>query len=489
MTETPTGLAARLLEAARLHRREGHGRRAEWLYRGLLALRPGLAEGWRGLGDFLAGEGRLKEATVAFHRATEAAPDDARALAGLGRVLARLDETAAARTALERAWILDPDDAETGRWLSAVLRRLRCKGEARRVLEETVSRHPLTPKPVAKGAARASILRLRGVEGAFYTLGLSGNGERKLKLSTGNFSTTYLLRSGTFDVWEYLVLEDNLLGDAPPEADVVINSIADPDVEAASLETVAAFLERHPKLPVINRPEAVLETARDENWQRLKDRDGLVFPVTLRLGPEGRSADSVLEAAAAQGVGLPFLMRRTGTQTGRSFERIDDRAALEAYLGRQAKAELYLIQYLEETVADGLFRKMRLFCIDGTFFPVVCHTDDTWNVHGTNRLTMMKGHDWMVADEEAFMADPRAFIGERAWTTLEGLRDVIGLDYFAVDFTVRRDGTVVVYETNAAVRHAFDHARNFAYLTPYMEAVTQAFEAMVLERAGKTGAP
>ncbi len=34
------------------------------------------------------------------------------------------------------------------------------------------------------------------------------------------------------------------------------------------------------------------------------------------------------------------------------------------------------------------------------------------------------------------------------------------------------------------MRHAFDHARAFKYLTPYMEDVTNAFNAMIANKAG-----
>ena len=42
----------------------------------------------------------------------------------------------------------------------------------------------------------------------------------------------------------------------------------------------------------------------------------------------------------------------------------------------------------------------------------------------------------------------------------------------------------MIFEINGVMQHHFQHAKSFAYLTPSLEAVTQAFEAMVIRKSG-----
>ena len=62
---------------------------------------------------------------------------------------------------------------------------------------------------------------------------------------------------------------------------------------------------------------------------------------------------------------------------------------------------------------------MRLFIIDGEAFPVVCHFDRFWNVHGGNRLEIMKTSEELMEQERSFLADWKAYVGKRA---VEGMK-------------------------------------------------------------------
>jgi hypothetical protein len=104
-------------------------------------------------------------------------------------------------------------------------------------------------------------------------------------------------------------------------------------------------------------------------------------------------------------------------------------------------------------------------------------------VHGSNRKTLMAKHDWMMAEEKSYMADPRAYLGGEIYERLEKLPDLVGLDFFGFDFNVTEDGEILIFEMNPAMRHSFDHAANFDYLKPHMERVTKAFREMIDKRA------
>jgi len=94
----------------------------------------------------------------------------------------------------------------------------------------------------------------------------------------------------------------------------------------------------------------------------------------------------------------------------------------------------------------------------------------------------MKNHEWMIDEEKKFTTDPRKYIGKSQYDILERFYDIIGLDFFAIDFNLMKDGRLLIFETNAAVRHSLDHARHFPYLTPHMNEVSRAFEAMVVDK-------
>jgi len=113
---------------------------------------------------------------------------------------------------------------------------------------------------------------------------------------------------------------------------------------------------------------------------------------------------------------------------------------------------------------------------------VVCHLDTVWNVHGGNRKEVMRGDAALMAEEKRFLKDWKTYVGARNADLLERVADQVGLEFFGVDFTVDEAGRVLIYELNPAMRHAFDHGKNFPYKLPYDYEVSRAFEAMVQAR-------
>ena len=116
---------------------------------------------------------------------------------------------------------------------------------------------------------------------------------------------------------------------------------------------------------------------------------------------------------------------------------------------------------------------------------MVCHIDRVWNVHGDNRKDVMLQHKWMMEEEARFASDCKGHLGADAYQALHAIHGVIGLDFFGIDFTVRPDGSILVYELNPAMRHSYKHAKNFPYLQPSLDAITQAFNRMILDRLGR----
>ncbi|WP_371155776.1 hypothetical protein [Jannaschia sp. 2305UL9-9] len=262
----------------------------------------------------------------------------------------------------------------------------------------------------------------------------------------------------------------------------MLNAISDADMELGSLSSLASHLSAHPQTRVINAPDAVMETTRDGNYNRLLDLPNVHFPGTIRVvldAPTPKDLDRQLRALDFR---LPVILRRTGTQTGRSTVRIDAPEDLVTFCADEPRGEFYAIQYKQLLWRDTFFRKMRLFCIDGAAYPVVCHFDHVWNVHGGNRRTVMKASAELMEQEQHFLRDWRGYIGSKAAAAVEDVFARTPLDFFGMDFTVDTDGGLFIYELNASMRHSFDHARNFPYKQPHDQATSDAFEAMVHRR-------
>lgn len=399
----------------------------------------------------------------------------------IGEILLRAGEFKAAEMACRCAVKADPRNIEGHLYLSALEHSSGRRQAARETLERGIRNNPVNVRPrPARPLAR--VMTVQGVEDGYYMVQTRRNKEFKVALRGGNFSDRYLIDRDKFAITGFFVLGDNILSCVLPEFDIIVNTIADPDREPRALATLNRFLGAHRAVPVINHPERVLRTTRDNNYRRLKDTAGVLMPKTVRSAGKNSDAAGVTRLMESEGLSFPVLVRETGGHTGATLRKFDSRAQLESDFSYSNARELYVTQFYDCRVHGNYFRKMRLFFIDGRMFPVVCHIDTVWNVHGDNRETVMLNNQWMMDEEQAFMADPRAYLGEKRFLLLQRLHGEIGLDFFGVDFTVADDGRILIYEINPVMIHKYDHAGNFPYLTPYLEAISDAFNAMIIER-------
>ncbi len=372
-----------------------------------------------------------------------------------------------------------PNEREAHFALSALAYKDGDWNGARNKLREGVTITPFVTYP-AKKITNDHILRVRGVQNSVYLLGKSRNGDYKIKLRGGNFTDFYLTDGGKFTTTSYYILNENILSDrGVPEFGIVLNLISDPDVESKSLQTLSAFLSRHSDIPVVNAPDKVLATTRDNNFQRLKVVKGLCFPKTRRFTAKYSEPEDCIRFLEQNDYSFPLLVREPGTHYGRSFRKLEEFNAFLSYVSESQTEEIYVIQYENSMVSDGIFRKMRVFFVDGEIYPVVCHFDTVWNVHGSNRTETMLKQSWMMDEERKFMNNCESYMGSESYNYLKSLYGVVGLDFFGVDFTVLPNQTVLIFELNPAMRHSYDHADNFPYLLPYLKAITNAFNDML----------
>ncbi len=425
---------------------------------------------------------KLDEAAQAYRRALKLMPKETSIHYKLGNVLLMARKFKDAAPHYRFLVAHRPNDLSAHRSLAALKTVLGNRAEGREELIRLYKQSPTSTVPATSPEA-PTLLHIRGFESTYFTIGRRWDGTAITTQRGGHFSTEYLVSDKDFALCTYVVLDNNLNIDRDvPAHELILNSIADPDMESTSLHMLASYLNEHQDVPVINEPEMVLETSRDANYRRLNDLEGIIFPRTERLERGAYSIDELSDVVTARGFSFPLIVRETGTQTGRTTEKVESEEALKRYLSESRSAEFYLIDYVDCRTKDGLFQKMRFFFVDGRMYPVVHHIDQVWNVHGGNRKTFMRTHPWMLEREKEFLIDPKKYLGKPVYQRLENLVDVVGLDFFGVDFTILEDGQILIFELNPCMRHTFDHAQTFAYMRPHMQTITDAFGTMIARK-------
>jgi len=412
------------------------------------------------------------------------AESNAEYLFWLGEACLQSDRMDKAVETFEQLVHAEPNNSRAQIFLSAIYHALDDKMLARQYLVDGVNLQPVMKLgPGSASVSRKKVLKLSGVESANFILSGEIGGARKVILRGGNFSDAFMVDKSRFDVTTFLVLNGNLVtSEKIPSFDIVLNSIADPDVEGESIKAVSAFLEHNPDKAVINNPNDILPTTRDGNCRRLNEIPGLKFPLTVRLVVDEKFLSNPDRSVSELGFEYPILVRNIGTQTGRTFVKTDSPEQFCKTIQSRKGEEIYLIQYIEALYRDEYFRKMRVFFINGNIYPVVCHIDEIWNVHGSNRTDIMKQNSWMMEQEKSFLEDTRGYLGNTSYGILEKIYEATRLDFFGVDFTITDDGTFLIYEMNPVMRHSHDYVPDFPYLRPFYEDITRAFSDMIEQK-------
>ncbi|MCU0570227.1 MAG: TauD/TfdA family dioxygenase [Oculatellaceae cyanobacterium Prado106] len=425
---------------------------------------------------------RWERALEHYQRAS-AATDDVEVLNRCGHFLLRRGWFEEAIALFQRAIALEPNHYDNGLALSSLAHKLGNRQEAQERLEHVIRCHPHILEDSYE-PHKPTILRLRGFEGAAYGIVTQPDGTYEKILRGGHFSTDHLLNKSAYNIRLLNLYQNNVDElETLPAFDLILNTIACPDSKPASLRSAARFVDRHPHIPCINSPQQVLETTRERNSIRLNRLSGVRFPHTQQLWWDGVSPDQVVKQVMDGGFTFPVIVREVGSQTGQSVVLLGDSAALRRHFENSSPNQsYYVIQFHNCCLQPDVFHKMRLFCIDGVFYPVANVFHDSWNIHSGDRYSIMIHHSWMQDEEKAYLSDPVRYLGRQTFDHLSAIRDLVQLDFFGLDFTLLQDGTLLIFELNAAMRHNFDHAGNFPYTRPYLEKISHAFHQMVRDQ-------
>lgn len=331
---------------------------------------------------------------------------------------------------------------------------------------------------------RPKLLTVRGLKGCKYTLLKRAEGYIK-SVQRGHFSLQNLYQPGAFDKVGASLFDTSQSGtEEQPVPDIIVNTVACGDHMPETLKMVGKFCKNFPGIPVINRPERVAAATRINNYERLSKIDGVIYPKTLLIklkhGEEAASGKLIIDS----GLYFPMIVRPSGTHTGTGMALVHSEEELLRYLHSADEGEHYAIQHYELADKRGLYSKTRVFFINGALHTVAGLIHNHWNVHSGDRYSVMDKNPWMQAREKEYLKDIKGFYGVSVVNSLMRISEIMQLDFFGVDFTVTDEGKLFVFEANAAMRHNFDHASAFPYTRPYLQAVSNAFQQMLMKRAG-----
>ncbi len=422
----------------------------------------------------------FQDAFKHFQNTLKLAPNSLEVLSEFGEFLLEIGQFEIAAKIFRRCLEIEPQDFDSNLALSSLAYENEEYSQAQEILKRVAQQHPyiIFDQPESQ---KLNILRIRSLQGSKYKIIQKGDGTYKSLLQGGHFSIRDLVDHERYNIMLLNIYEENIdeLTDIP-NFDILLNTIACPDLMRSSLLSAARFVDRFPNIPVINDPRKVLETTRERNSLRLNMIPGVTFPKTEKIRWDGISFKRINKEILGLGFVFPFIVRLVGSQTGTSVSLINSEQALNYYFQQSPKnRDYYVIQFHDCRQTENIFNKTRVFFIDGNFYPVANLFNSAWNIHSGDRYEIMDKTQWTQDAEQSFLNNPVSYLGSENFDKLCKIRDLIDLDFFGIDFTITPDGTLFIFELNSAMRHNFDHAQNFSYTRPHLERISAAFDTML----------
>jgi tetratricopeptide (TPR) repeat protein len=458
-------------------------------YRRALAIDGEMAMAWNNMGNALLSLGRLEEAVSAYREVLARHPEIGQTRVNLAQALQELKQTDAAAAEYQRVVETNPDNPLAYVALALLCAAAERDREAKALFERALA---LDPNAAFARLNYASSLEALGDQGGakreraaalalqrVYAEPCAGPDKRAdlLLLSVagfGNLPADFLADRRAYG--RIVVYPEHLpgVGIAPPPHDLIFNLIADADVAEHALAGAEAFLAGAAK-PCLNHPAKIRRTRRHLIPDLLADIPNVLVPRTITI-----SRDS-LQGAEQKTVPYPLLVRPVGSHGGENLAKIEDHAALQAYLTGLPDAEFYLTPFVDYRSADGFFRKYRILFIDRKVYPLHLCVDDKWKVHFYTSL--MRDHQWMRDQERDFLADIVNAFPPPLLAAATSIAERLDLDYAGMDCAITQSGDLLVFEANAnMLAHLNDPIEIFPYKHAYVPRVRDAFDAMVARR-------
>jgi hypothetical protein len=365
--------------------------------------------------------GHRAAAETAYQRAVQLQPHNPAARVNLGNLYYQDAELQRAREQYEAALQSDSEYVLAHQGLACTLEQLGELQGAQHHWHRGFVGHAVAPQPYRGSEAPIRVLLL-------------------VSTRLGNVATTQFLDNRTFAVTA--IYADAFNAQEPlPAQDVIFNAIGDADLCGATLQQLQVLLDRTDSR-IINPPARVIVTDRLQNAQRLGRIEGVIAPDIRRFG-------SAASAASMHELRFPVLLRAPGFHMGKHFSRVERAADLPSALAALPAGELLAIEFLDARGVDGMTRKYRVMFIDGELFPLHLAVSKDWKVHYFSAA--MAESAALREEEQRFLEDLPAVVGERAMRALTQVCRELDLDYAGIDFGLAPDGSILLFEANATM--------------------------------------
>lgn len=226
--------------------------------------------------------------------------------------------------------------------------------------------------------------------------------------------------------------------------DIIVNEISDCDSHRHALARCINFCRQQAK-PVINQPEAILNTARENVVELLQGIPDLTVPKTVRIRP--LKPEDIKTAIEQGGLQYPIIMRAAGDHGGISTVRLEKEQGIEraSHFFALDGRDYYLTQFVDYQSSDGYYRKYRVAVVDGK--PYLRHLiiADQWLIHADSRVS--DGHS--QTEEAEALENFSAGLGQKLQPVITAITQQIGLDYYGIDCSINGQGEMLVFEVNA----------------------------------------
>jgi glutathione synthase/RimK-type ligase-like ATP-grasp enzyme len=156
-------------------------------------------------------------------------------------------------------------------------------------------------------------------------------------------------------------------------------------------------------------------------------------------------------------LGFPVIIRSPFTQMGKATVKIETPDDLAAHMSAAKSAQLYAIQYIDNRLPEGAYRKFRAAVIGGELIVIHARFNREWNVHRTKdpraraKLMEFDAKGTAMAFAEAAVRSPAETFGQPAMAALHEIAARTPLDFFGIDFDLLPDGRILFFEANAAM--------------------------------------
>jgi hypothetical protein len=300
----------------------------------------------------------------------------------------------------------------------------------------------------------------------------------------GNTPIDFLLEGSDIELLTLYVVKGVGLTKDLPEHDVAIVVASDSEECREALASIEKVAPHWPR-PLLNRPDRIGNLDRDKLHRLLAGVRGLDIPATIHATRAQLSDVSRGQIACRDIAGelrFPMIARPRGSHAGVGLAKLDDAAAIAAYLAERNEQDFFVARFVDYVSPDGLYRKYRLAMVDGK--PYACHMAiaDRWDIWYLN--ANMAFSEEKRAEEAVFMRDFDHAFAARHGRALDEMSGRVGLDYFIVDCAENQSNELLVFEAdNTAVVHNMDSPEVFPYKPPQMRKIFAAFSAMLARHA------